>query len=132
MALWSVRAGKTRSSGSLRTLTFQRCRQLQQPFANRIFIKAVDGRTPTLLRPALSFGKVPMFYFLLHFVLIHLIAVVVCFLRYGDAHWMFESPSMSQFPVTFPTGWGFPLPVVYLLWIGVVVRSIRYVAGSLL
>ena len=85
-----------------------------------IFLGAVDGRTPTLLRPALSFGKVPMFYFLLHFVLIHLIAVVVCFLRYGDAHWMFESPSMSQFPVTFPPGWGFPLPVVYLLWIGVV------------
>lgn len=85
-----------------------------------IFLGAVDGRTPTLLRPALSFGKVPMFYFLVHFVLIHLIAVVVCFLRYGDAHWMFESPSMSQFPVTFPPGWGFPLPVVYLLWIGVV------------
>jgi uncharacterized membrane protein len=85
-----------------------------------IFLRAVDGGTPPLLRPALSLGKVPMFYFLLHFVLIHLIAVVVCFVRYGDAHWMFESPSMSQFPVTFPPGWGFPLPVVYLFWIGVV------------
>lgn len=85
-----------------------------------IVLGAVDGGTPPLLRPALSFGKVPMFYFLLHFPLIHLIAVVVCLVRYGHVHWMLESPSMSQFPVTFPPGWGFPLPVVFLLWIGVV------------
>lgn len=86
-----------------------------------IFLAAVDRQTPPLLRPALSFGKVPLFYFLLHFVLIHLIAVVVCFVRYGSAHWMLESPSMNHFPVTYPPGWGFQLPLVLLLWIGVVV-----------
>ena len=80
-----------------------------------VLLWAVDGRTPQLLRPAMVFGKVPMFCFLLHIPLIHLIAVVVCYARYGHIHWMFESPSISQFPITPPPGWGFSLPVVYLI-----------------
>jgi len=39
-----------------------------------VFLGAVDGRTPTFLRPALTFGKVPLFYFLLHLPLIHVLA----------------------------------------------------------
>lgn len=86
-----------------------------------IFLWAIDSRTPQLLRPALIFGKVPMFYFLLHIPLIHLIAVVACYARYGHVHWMFESPSISQFPITPPPGWGFSLPIVYVIWILVVI-----------
>jgi uncharacterized membrane protein len=86
-----------------------------------VFLWAMDWRTPQLLRPALIFGKVPMFYFLLHIPLIHLIAVAVCYVRYGGVHWMFESPSISQFPFTPPPGWGFSLPVVYLIWVCVVI-----------
>lgn len=85
-----------------------------------VLLRAVDGSTPQLLRPALVFGKVPMFYFLLHIPLIHLIAVAVCYVCYGDTHWMFESPSISQFPITHPPGWGFSLPIVYVLWVCVV------------
>jgi uncharacterized membrane protein len=85
-----------------------------------ILLWTVDQRTPELLRPVLSFGKVPMFYFLLHIPLIHLIAVAVCYARYTHVHWMFESSSLSQFPVTPPPGWGFSLPVVYLIWVCVV------------
>jgi uncharacterized membrane protein len=85
-----------------------------------LFLWAVDGGTPQLLRPALVLGKVPMFYYLLHFPLIHLLAVGVCYARYGQAHWMFESPTITQFPVTQPPGWGYPLPVVYLIWFSVV------------
>jgi uncharacterized membrane protein len=86
-----------------------------------VLLWATDRRTPQLLRPALVFGKVPMFYFLLHIQLIHLIAVVVCYARYGHVHWMFESPSVSQFPITPPPGWGFSLPIVYLIWVCVVI-----------
>ena len=86
-----------------------------------VFLWAMDSRTPRLFRPALIFGKVPMFYFLLHIPLIHLIAVVVCYARYGHVHWMFESPSVSQFPITFPPGWGLSLPMVYLMWVSVVI-----------
>jgi hypothetical protein len=59
---------------------------------------------------------VPLFFFLLHLPLIHLIAVIVCYVRYAHVHWMFESPAMAQFPFTSPPGWGFSLPFVYLVW----------------
>jgi uncharacterized membrane protein len=85
-----------------------------------LFLWVVDGGTPRFLRPALALGKVPMFYYLLHFPLIHLIAVAVCYARYGQAHWMFESSTIAQFPVTTPPGWGFSLPVIYLIWASVV------------
>ena len=85
-----------------------------------IFLWAVDLGTPPWLRPALVFGKVPMFYYLLHIPLIHLLAIAVCYARYGQVHWMFESRGPGQFPVTPPPGWGYSLPVVYLVWVVVV------------
>jgi uncharacterized membrane protein len=85
-----------------------------------LFLWAVDARTPPWLRPALTVGKVPMFYYLLHIPLIHLLAVAVCYARYGQVHWMFESPSFRQFPITPPPGWGYSLPIVYLVWAVVV------------
>jgi uncharacterized membrane protein len=86
-----------------------------------LFLRAVDGGTPKLLRPALVFGRVPLFYFVLHFTLIHLLAVITCLVRYGSAHWMFESPDLANYPFTQPPGWGYSLPVVYLVWAVVVV-----------
>ncbi|HZW80394.1 MAG TPA: heparan-alpha-glucosaminide N-acetyltransferase domain-containing protein [Candidatus Deferrimicrobiaceae bacterium] len=97
-----------------------------------LFLGAVDGRTPQWLRPALIVGKVPMFYYLLHIPLIHLIAVTVCYVRYGQVHWMFESPGLAQFPITPPPGWGYSLPIVYLIWFVVVLTlypMCRWFAG---
>lgn len=85
-----------------------------------LFLWAFDGRTPRLLRPALVIGKVPMFYYALHLPLIHLLAVVICYVRYGAIHWMFESPTLGQVPFTPPPGWGLSLPQIYLAWIFVV------------
>ena len=86
-----------------------------------IFLALVDDATPRLLRPALIYGKVPMFYFLVHLPLIHGLAAAVCLVRYGSAHWMFESPDLGHFPYSAPPGWGYSLPVVYGVWIVVVV-----------
>jgi uncharacterized membrane protein len=86
-----------------------------------VFLWAVDGRTPRFLRPALTFGRVPLFFFLVHIPLIHVIAVVVCYVRYAHVHWMFESPTIAQFPFTSPPGWGFSLPFVYLAWMCIVI-----------
>ena len=71
-------------------------------------------------RPLLVFGRVPLFYYVLHFALLHVAAVVICVAKYGSAHWMFESPDLGNYPFTPPPGWGFSLPVVYLAWISVV------------
>lgn len=88
-----------------------------------LFLRAVDGVTPSWLRPTLVFGKVPMFYYLVHIPLIHLIASAVCWARYGQVHWMFESSDLGSFPFTPPPAWGFSLAVVYLVW-GVVVVTL--------
>jgi len=82
-----------------------------------LILWAVDAGTPRWMRPALIFGRVPMFYYLLHFPLIHLVAVAVCCARYGHAYWMFQSPDLGDYPFTTPPGWGYSLPVIYLVWI---------------
>lgn len=81
-----------------------------------LFLSAVDNRTPRALRPAVIIGKVPLFYYVLHFALIHLLAVLTCYARYGTAHWMFESPDLGHYPFSPPPGWGYSLPIVYLVW----------------
>src|SRR5580700_1723021 len=85
-----------------------------------LFLWAVDAGTPRWLQTPLIIGKVPMFYYLLHIPLIHLLAVAVCYVRYGQVHWMFESPGLGDFPITKPPGWGYSLPIIYLVWAVVV------------
>lgn len=85
-----------------------------------LFLWAVDAGTPQWLRPALIVGKVPMFYYLLHIPLIHLLALAACYAKYGQIHWMFESPGLQDFPITKPPGWGYSLPIIYLVWFCVV------------
>jgi len=80
-----------------------------------------DRRTPQFLRPVLTIGKVPLFYFLLHIPFIHLLAVAICYVRYGHVYWMFQSPDVTTMPFTPPPGWGFSLPWVYLMWVAVVI-----------
>jgi uncharacterized membrane protein len=90
----------------------------------RLGERAAAGRPlPAVLRPALVFGRVPLFYFLLHFALIHLLAVAVSAVRFGAVHWMFESPTLDRYPVTQPPGWPAPLPWVYVAWAAVVVLA---------
>lgn len=86
-----------------------------------LLLRAFDGETPRWLRPALVYGRVPLFYFVLHLTVIHLVAAVVCLVRYGGIHWAFESPGRGQYPFTAPPGWGFNLPSIYLCWALVVV-----------
>ena len=85
-----------------------------------VFLSLVDGRTPRLLRPALTIGKVPMFYYLLHFTVIHILAIITALVRFGEVHTAFESPTPDRYPITQPAGWPASLPVVYLYWIAVV------------
>jgi uncharacterized membrane protein len=86
-----------------------------------ILLRAFDRPVSGWLRPVLTIGKVPLFYFVAHLAAIHGLAVLICWLRYGAVHWMFESPDLSHFPITEPSGWPSGLPVVYLIWISLVV-----------
>src|SRR5262245_47933986 len=78
-------------------------------------------RIPNLAgRPLVTLGRVPLFYYLPHLPLIHLLAVGFAFERYGQASWMFENPSLPvDRLLPFPEGYGYGLTVVYAIWIGV-------------
>lgn len=86
-----------------------------------LLLGAFEDGLPRLLRPALVLGKVPLFFYVLHFYLIHLLATGASYLRFGEVANTFQSPDLAHFPFTEPAGWGAPLGVIYLLWITVVV-----------
>lgn len=61
------------------------------------------------------YGRVPLFYYVVHFYLIHLLSLVV-------GVWQgFKVHDFLQFPNPFPLGYGFNLWGVYGVWIGIVV-----------
>jgi uncharacterized membrane protein len=77
-----------------------------------------------LARPLIIFGQVPLFYYALHLILIHLLAVIFSYIRYGQATWLFGADWIFRFGV--PEDYGYELPFVYLIWLGVV--AILYLA----
>ncbi|GAA0706547.1 DUF1624 domain-containing protein [Dokdonella soli] len=81
-----------------------------------LLLRAFDGGVPRPLRPAWIIGKVPLFFYVVHFYLIHLLAVAACYLCFGSVGGMFHSPDLGHFPFTAPPGWDFGLPTIYLLW----------------
>ena len=85
-----------------------------------LILRSVDRNVPRWLRPALVYGRVPFFYYFAHFALIHLLAALTALVRNGSMHWLFESPNLGAYPFTPPPDWGFSLPVVYAVWISVV------------
>jgi uncharacterized membrane protein len=69
--------------------------------------------------PLLVFGRVPLFYFLLHFFVIHLAALIMYMIRTGKA--------LGEIDFPFPASLGGPtadgavsLPWVYVAWVSVV------------
>ncbi|HEV3385610.1 MAG TPA: heparan-alpha-glucosaminide N-acetyltransferase domain-containing protein [Gemmata sp.] len=78
-----------------------------------------DRPLGSLAKPIITFGRVPLFYYLLHIPLIHGGAVLLDYLRFGWSPLATAGPwevKESEIPSTY----GVSLPVVYLIWIGVV------------
>jgi uncharacterized membrane protein len=62
-----------------------------------------------------TFGRVPLFFYVLHVALAHLAAgLVAMYMGYGNA-------VLNNFFFNFPKTWGVSLPGVYLAWLFVVV-----------
>jgi len=73
--------------------------------------------------PLVVFGRVPLFYFVLHFYVAHLAAVLLAFGRYGASARTFvfhRLPSMGGPATLFPPRFGEDLWVVYVVWGGIV------------
>jgi hypothetical protein len=73
-------------------------------------------RPPVLL---CVFGRVPLFFYVTHIALIHSLAVVVAFARYGHAEWLYRGPGIfwSETLPGHPPGYGLSLPWVMLVWV---------------
>jgi len=82
-----------------------------------LFLRWFDASTPRFLRAALTIGRVPMFYFLAHVLIIHLIATFAAVVRYGSAAIASSSPTLDKYPMTQPADWPASLPVVYATWV---------------
>ncbi len=81
----------------------------------------LDRFTLTMPNPSIVFGRVPLFYFIVHFYVIHLLAVLLAFLRYGHAGFMLNPlPALGGAPELYPPHYGYELWVVYVLWATVV------------
>jgi uncharacterized membrane protein len=81
-----------------------------------------DRLTFSKTNPLLVYGRVPLFYFLVHFFLIHLLTIPFAFLRYGRIGFMFSPlPSIGGDMNLYPKDFGYPLWVVYAVWISVVI-----------
>ena len=66
------------------------------------------------IRPIVTFGKVPMFYYLFHLPLIHALCVLAAWWQLGAfPHWLFTNPPLADMPKEF----GFPLSVTYGVWL---------------
>lgn len=73
--------------------------------------------------PLVIFGRVPLFYFIGHFLLAHVAGVLLMLGRYGSAAAPLISrpfPSMLGPNPAFPPDFGWPLWVTYLVWIAIV------------
>jgi uncharacterized membrane protein len=61
------------------------------------------------------FGRVPLFYYIMHIYLIHGLAVVAALLTVKDAGFLFTSTPWELWPP-----YGFNLGIVYLVWVAVI------------
>jgi uncharacterized membrane protein len=83
------------------------------------FTEPWRGKVPDFLS---MFGKVPLFYYVLHFFLIHIIVGVLFF---ATGHTWTEAVTANT-PFFFrPLDFGFSLGVVYIIWIAVVLILYR-------
>jgi uncharacterized membrane protein len=73
--------------------------------------------------PLIVFGRVPLFYFVVHFFVAHAVGVVLAFLRYGTDAAVFAFqlvPSIGGSAESFPDQFGYDLWVVYVVWVLIV------------
>ncbi|MDN3657023.1 heparan-alpha-glucosaminide N-acetyltransferase domain-containing protein [Ferruginibacter paludis] len=80
------------------------------------YLEGIQNRFTSLVR---IYGRVPFFYYVVHFFLAHVVAMIVFFAR---GHNMQDvAKAAQQVPLLFIVpGEGFSLPVVYLIWLAIV------------
>ncbi|MFY7839765.1 MAG: DUF1624 domain-containing protein [Lacibacter sp.] len=85
-----------------------------------LFLSCIKSTTNKLSKIIIVYGRVPFFYYILHFYLLNLIHIV---LYLGRGHTIAEGmKGLPNLPIKFTVpGEGYSLGIVYLIWIAVVI-----------
>jgi uncharacterized membrane protein len=67
-----------------------------------------------LSRVLLVYGRVPMFYYILHIYLIHILAILAAVATHQPASWLWHG---AIFLLPTPAGYGHGLPFIYAIWL---------------
>jgi uncharacterized membrane protein len=103
-----------------------------------LLLALLDRASTERNRPAAVaavFGRVPLFFFVFHFLLAHLIATAIAFAAYGGAALDFVFnlyPSLGGSGEEFPPHFGYSLATTYPVWLVVLVigyPACRWYAG---
>lgn len=84
-----------------------------------LLLAAFDRVRLAKTNPFIVFGRVPLFYFVVHFFVIHGLAVLFAWLRYGHAGFALNLLPLAGGPRP-PADYGYELWVVYAVWVAVV------------
>ncbi|MFN2508883.1 MAG: DUF1624 domain-containing protein [Chthoniobacterales bacterium] len=69
-------------------------------------------------KPLIVFGRVPLFYYLLHIPLIHGMAVLFAYIRHGQAGGVWNGPPWGpEMAAAYPANYGYGLLGVYAIWL---------------
>jgi uncharacterized membrane protein len=81
-----------------------------------VALALADACPGLMRRPLVTLGRVPLFYFLIHWPVLHLLALGLSMGKGEDYRWL-----IARTPFLPPDGYGYGLPTVYLVCAGVLV-----------
>ena len=78
------------------------------------FLENVNSKFTEIFK---VYGKVPLFFYVIHIYIVHCLQLTVAYFA------GFSLKSMIAFPppVSFPVSWGYSLPVIYIIWLSIVI-----------
>lgn len=81
-----------------------------------VALSLFDRELGAWAKPIIVFGRVPLFFYLLHVPLIHGLAILLAFLKYGTIGSVWNGPGSSSYPEDY----GYGLAGVYAVWLVVI------------
>jgi uncharacterized membrane protein len=82
-----------------------------------IFLSLIDNLDWQVFNPFIIIGRVPLFYYVIHLFLIHALAIIIAVIKNSDQIHDIVTGNWYKLAQDY----GFPLPVVYLVWFFVVI-----------
>jgi uncharacterized membrane protein len=80
----------------------------------------LDRMVVSARHPLLVFGRVPLFYYIVHWYVLHSVALVLAWIRYGRFDFIFNVPPSLPISVGYPADYGYELWTVYVIWASIV------------